>query len=265
VVLLSASVLLLVVPLVLGHEEHWPAWGWVSLGASVVLFGAFVAVERAVAARGGSPLVSARVLRAPGLVAGAGALFVALINYGGYLFGMALHLQSGLGESPARAGLVFAPAAIGFAITGLTWRMLPARWHGRNMPLGLVVAAGCYLLLAVILRDGGKGGLPMELTLLVLGLALGLAFSPMLTVALTHVPLSDAADASGILVTLFQLGQVVGVATLGTLYLTLVHGSGAHASAHAIAVTDVALGGSALIAAVFALALIRTRPASDPA
>jgi hypothetical protein len=189
----------------------------------------------------------------------AAALFVALINYAGYLFAMALHLQSGLGESPARAGLVFAPAALGFAATGLTWRMLPARWHARNMPLGLVAAAACYLLLAAILRGGGRGGLPLEADLLVLGLALGLAFSPMLTVALTHVPLADAADASGVLVTVFQLGQVVGVATLGTLYLTLVHGPGVHASAHAVAITDVALGASALVAAVFAFALIRTR------
>ncbi|HEY3631445.1 MAG TPA: MFS transporter [Jatrophihabitantaceae bacterium] len=263
VVLLSAAVLLLVVPLVLGHEEHWPTWGWVSLGASVVLFGAFVLVERAVAARGGSPLVSGRVLRAPGLIAGGGALFIALINYAGYLFSTALHLQSGLGESPARAGLVFAPAAVGFAITGLTWRMLPARWHARNMPLGLVLAAVCYLLLAVILRGGGRGGVALEIDLLVLGLALGLAFSPMLTVALTHVPLADAADASGVLVTLFQLGQVVGVATLGTLYLTLVHGPGVHASAHAIAVTNLALSGCALVAAAFALALVRTKAARD--
>ena len=259
VILLSFSVLLLVVPLVLGHEEHWPAWGWAALAASVVLFGVFVAMERSVAARGGSPLVSGRVLRAPGMLAGAAALFVALINYAGYLFSMALHLQSGLGESPARAGLVFAPLAVGFAITGLTWRMLPVRWHGRNMPLGLVAAAVCYLLLAAILRSGSRGGLLMEADLFVLGLALGLAFSPMLTVALTHVPVADAADASGVLVTVFQLGQVVGVATLGTLYLTLVHAPGAHASAHAVAITDVALAASALLAAAFAYALIRTR------
>lgn len=265
VVLLSAAVLLLVVPLVLGHEEHWPVWGWASLGSSGVLFCGFVLLERAVASRGGSPLVSGRVLRAPGLVAGAVALFLALINYAGYLFSMALHLQSGLGESPARAGLVFAPAAVGFAVTGLTWRMLPPRWQARNMPLGLVAAAGCYLGLALILRGGGRGGVAMELDLLLLGLALGLAFSPMLTVALTHVRLADAADASGVLVTVFQLGQVVGVATLGTLYLSLVHGPGAHASAHAITVTDLALAAGALVAAAFALALIRTKPTPDPA
>ena len=257
---LSASVLLLVVPLVLGHEENWPLWGWVSLGASAAMFALFVAIERRVSERGGSPLVSGRVLRAPGLVVGAAALFVAMINYGGFLFAIALHLQSGLGESPAHAGLVFAPAAIGFAITGLTWRFLPARVHGPMMPFGLAVAALTYLLLAPILHDGGTGGAALEIDLFAVGLALGLAFSPMLTVALTHVPLPDAADASGVLVTVFQLGQVVGVAALGTIYLSLVNAPGPHESAHALAVTLVVLAASAVVAAGFAAALVRPRP-----
>jgi MFS family permease len=265
VVLLSLSVLLLVVPLVLGHEEHWPAWGWVSLGASVVVFGSFIAVERALAARGGSPLVSAQVLRAPGMLAGMAALFLVLINYAGYLFSMALHLQSGLGESPAHAGLVFAPVAVGFAITGLTWSRLPARWHGPIIPAGLLVAGLCYLPLAAILRNGSRGGLAMEFDLLAIGLAFGLAYSPMLTVALRHVPVAVAADASGVLVTVIQLGQVVGVATLGTLYLTLVHGPGAHASAHAVSITDLALAVSAGVAAGFGLALMRPRRAAAAA
>jgi MFS family permease len=259
VITLSAAVLLLVLPLVLGHDEGWPAWCWAALAASGAAFAGFVTVERRLAARGGAPLVSGRVLRAPGLVVGAAALFLGLLNYASYLFAMALHLQSGLGESALRAGLTFAPAAVGFAITGLTWRYLPTRWHGPMIPLGLLVAAGAYLLLAPILRGGGHGGAALELDLLLIGLALGLAFSPMITVALTHVPLVDAADASGVLVTVFQLGQVVGVATLGTLYLALIHAPGAHESAHALSVTLVALSASAALAAAFATALVRPR------
>lgn len=41
-----AAVLALVVPLVLGHEEGWPAWCWASLATGVVLFAIFAAVER---------------------------------------------------------------------------------------------------------------------------------------------------------------------------------------------------------------------------
>ena len=40
---------------------------------------------------------------------------------------MALHLQSGLGESTLRASLVFAPAGAAFGLCGFYWRKLPAR------------------------------------------------------------------------------------------------------------------------------------------
>ena len=255
----SVAVLLLVVPLVLGHEEHWPWWTWASLGASAAAFGAFARVERAVVRGGGSPLISGRLLRAPGLVVGALALLLMTLTYGGYLFTMALHLQSGLGDSAARAGLTFAPMAIGFAATALTWQRIPARLHAPMLPSALTVAAVGFVLLAVIMCGGSRGGAPLELDLLLIGLAFGLAFSPILNMALRHVPLADAADASGVLVTVFQLGQVIGVATLGTTYLSLVHAPGPHASAHALGVTLVVLAISALAAAAFAAVLVRPR------
>lgn len=263
VLALSAAVLLFVVPLVLGHEERWPAWCWAGLAASVAAVGVFVAVERAVLRRGGTPLISGRVMRAPGLVLGAAAMLVAMVNYGGFLFAFALHLQLGLGDGAAQAGLLFAPMAVGFAATGLTWRYLPAHLHGGIIPTGLAVAAAGYLLLAATLRAGDQVGAGTEVTLLVIGLALGAAFSPLLTVALSHVPVAHAADASGVFVTVFQLGQVLGVATLGTLYLSSVDGAPslvpAHASGHAVAITFVALAASAVLAAACSLALVRPR------
>jgi EmrB/QacA subfamily drug resistance transporter len=262
VVTLSAAVATLVVPLVLGHEEHWPLWGWLSLAASAGLFALFVAVERAEARHGGAPLVSGQVLRAPGLALGMLALLVALISYAGYLFSLALHLQGGLGYSAAHAGLVFAPAATGFAITGVTWRRLPVRLHGPIVPLGLLVAALAYLLLAPLLHGGRGAGALLEMDLAVLGLALGLAFSPIITVTLTHVPLAVAADASGLLGTVFQLGQVLGVAVPGTIYLSLVHTPGAQASAHAEVITLTVLAATGVVAAAFAGALVRRRPAA---
>lgn len=259
VVTFTGAVLLLVLPLVMGHEEAWPVWCWICLALSPIAFAVFVAVERRVGRRGGASLVSGRVVRAPGPAVGAAALFVAMVSYGGYLFTMALHLQGGLGESAARAGLVFAPAAIGFAITGLLWRRLPPRVHGPMVPAGLFVAAFGYLLLAPILRGGTSGGLPLAADLFVVGLALGLAFSPMITLALAHVPLPDAADASGVLVTVLQLGQLVGVAALGSMYLSLVQAPGAAASAHALGVTLVALAAGSLLAAGCAAAMVRPR------
>lgn len=260
VVTLSAAVLALVLPLVLGHEEGWPAWCWLSLAASAALFVAFAIVERRVARADGSPLVPGRVLRAPAFAVGAVVALLIMVEYGGFLFATALHLQSGLRFSPAHAGLIFAPMAIGFAATGLTWRRLPEAWHTRVVPIGLAGAAVSFALLAAVLHGGESAG-PAALTVLAaLGLAMGLAFSPLLTVSLAHVALSDAADATGVVITLIQLGQVIGVATLGTLFLSLLDGPGAAPSGSALGTTMIALTGTALISALLSVRLVRARP-----
>src|SRR5207237_277056 len=57
------------------------------------------------------------------------------------------------------------------------------------------------------------------------------------THALVRVPLPQAGDASGLLTTTIQLGQAVGVATFGSLFLTLDSARGPVVSGHALAVT----------------------------
>jgi MFS family permease len=245
-VTLSVATLAFVVPLVLGHEEHWPLWGWIALAGSVVVFAAFVAVQR----RATSPLVPGRVVTAPGMAAGLVTIFLTMATYGGFLFSLALHLQGGLGDGPLKAGLSFVPGAGGFALASLNWRRLPARWHRAMIPAGLVLAALGYAGLALYT----SGGVGLEVAMGVTGLGLGAAFSPVLSVALTHVAVSDAADASGLLVMTTQLGQVVGVATFGSLFLSIVPPTD-----HGVAVTSVLLAGCALAAACGALPLLRRR------
>jgi MFS family permease len=241
---LSAAVLFFVVPLVLGHEEDWPVWGWLMLGASVVVLAAFVVLER----RASAPLIPGRVAGAPGMRAGLAAIFLCLCTFGGFLFSLALHLQGDLGYTPLRAGLFFIPGAGGFALSSLNWRRVPARWHRPMIPLAILVAGLGYLGLALF----ESGGVGLEVAMGVAGLGLGAAFGPLLSVTLTHVAVADAADASGLLVMTNQLGQVVGVATFGTLFLSLAPPTG-----HALTVTSVALGAAAALAACCAVPLLR--------
>jgi hypothetical protein len=180
------------------------------------------------------------VLRAPGLVPGLATVAVLMITYGGFLFSFALHLQAGLGDSALRAGLTFAPCALAFGFCGYFWRRLPSRSHHLLTPAGCLVAVGGYLAVGFILRSGGQGGLALQVAMVVTGAALALGFSPLVTHALVRVPLHHAADASGLLTTTIQLGQAVGVATFGSLYLTLAAGRAGvvqAASGHALAVT----------------------------
>jgi MFS family permease len=58
VLALSATVLLVVLPLLLGSERGWPAWSWVCLLLSVPSLALFEYGERRTAARGGRPLVA---------------------------------------------------------------------------------------------------------------------------------------------------------------------------------------------------------------
>ncbi|HLJ98742.1 MAG TPA: MFS transporter [Streptosporangiaceae bacterium] len=260
--LLTPAVLAFVLPLVLGQPEHWPVWGWVLLGAVVPLLAVFALAER----RGGiTPLIPGQVLALPGIAVAIAALFAVMVVFGGYFFMFALHLQSGLAESPLHAGLVFAPSAAAFGVVSLNWRRLPARWHSPMIVIGPAVVAVGMLLQALLLRSGSTGGVWIYLIGVVIGAGMAAAFGPLMTRVLLRVPVNLAADATGVVVTVNQLGIVVGVATLGTLYLNLAGhlpaGASAlafrHTSAHAAVVTMITLAGVSLVGALLAAGHVR--------
>jgi hypothetical protein len=110
-----------------------------------------------------------------------------------------------------------------------------------------------------VLRSGSSGGLTLQVALIVTGGMLALGFSPLVTHSLVHVPPEHAADASGLVTTTIQLSQAVGVATLGSLFLTLdSRGPGAAVSGHAIAVTLLWAGLVMLLAVIAGARLAAT-------
>jgi MFS family permease len=256
------AMFLVVLPLMLGHQENWPLWVFGCIGLGLVLAVAFVLVERRTADRGGDPLLNLAVLRAPGLVPGLVAAAVLMMTYGGgFLFSVALHLQAGLGDSALRAGLTFTPCALAFGVCGYSWRRLPGQVHHLVAPLGCVAAAGGYLAVALVLHSGRQGGLLLPVALIVTGASLALGFSPLVTQSLVRVPPHHAADASGLLTTMIQLGQAMGVATFGSLFLTLdaEHAAtGPTVSGHALAITLGGLAVAMVFAAAAGIALART-------
>jgi hypothetical protein len=112
------------------------------------------------------------------------------------------------------------------------------------------------------------------------GAGMAAAFSPLMTRVLLRVPVELAADATGVVVTVNQLGLLLGVATFGTLYLNLAGrlpgsavaaASGAaatagafrHASARAEAITFLALAALAVLGVLLAVVhLLERRTAS---
>jgi len=105
VLALSTTVLLVIVPLLLGSERGWPTWSWLCLLLSLPALALFEYGERRTAARGGRPLVARQVLADRSVRAGLLAHGCTSGTYFALLFVLALYLQGGLHKGPAYSGL----------------------------------------------------------------------------------------------------------------------------------------------------------------
>ncbi len=226
----------------------------------MALFAVFCGYESRLARRGGAPLIAPRVLRHPGIGRAVFRILAVMSVNAGLLFALTLHVQGGLGYSPLRAGLGFAPTAAVFGAVSLTWRKWPAVWQRALTPAGFALTAVSTAAVGLAFHGGGDGGVLLYAGYAGLGIGLALAFSPTLTGALATVRPEDAADASGLLATVVQLGQLIGVAAFGTLFLNRLESLGAlraYTSAEAFSVCAWALAGTAAAGAVSGLVLRR--------
>jgi MFS family permease len=177
---LSAAVLLLVVPLVLGRAEGWPAWTWLSLAASVPAFAGFLAAERRVRMRGGTPLVNLDALAPRAVSSGMLAVAAATSTYYGLLFTLALYLQQGLGRSALASGLTLVSWVVAFGAAGQIVRRLPPRLGPLAAPAGCLLLAGAYVALSASLFAGRHAEALLVLVLAAGGLGLGTQFSALI-------------------------------------------------------------------------------------
>jgi MFS family permease len=249
VAVFSAAMLLLVLPLVFGREAGWPTWAWLSLAMSLPAFAALWMVERKVSARGGQPLVDPRLIARPAIGWGLASQAMSTATYFAVLFILALYLQQGLGRSAAYSGLALVSWVAAFGIPGPILSRLPARVRVLAAPAGSVILAAAFLALAASLSTGDIGGGRLMILLGVAGLGLGTAFTGMLSHLTSSVSGDYAAAISGLFNTSSRAGGVVGTAAFGTVYLALVHDSGA---AHGFATVNLALAVTALAAAAMA-------------
>jgi MFS family permease len=233
VVTLSASLLLIVLPLVLGRSEQWPAWTRICLGASVPAFALFLAAESRTAARGGSPLVNVQVLARPAIC---WALLAATGTYYALLFTLAQYLQQGLGDSPLVSGLALVPC---------------------------LLLAAAYSAISIMLFTGHQVQALLVVFLGVGGLGLGIQFSALIRHLTTSVAAEYAADISGVTTTTLQIGAAIGVAAFGTLYLSLTSRAGAGPATHAFAITTAAFAVVTLLATGAAALTTRQAPVGE--
>jgi MFS family permease len=162
---------------------------------------------------------------------------------------LALYLQQGRGLDALQAGLVFTILAVAYLASSLRAPELVMR-HGRRV-LGagaLVLATGHVALLAAVLAVGVGGSVAVLVPgLLLVGAGMGMVIAPLATTIMSTLEPERAGAASGMLSTMQNVGNALGVAITGVIFFGALHGGYAHA--FRLALVELA----ALLVAVVAL------------
>jgi EmrB/QacA subfamily drug resistance transporter len=261
--LVTAAMVLGVYGIVTSTSYGWGSAHTLGFGAaSVALLTAFVARE----ARSRNPIMPLHIFALRGL--GPSSVIRGLLVTGMWatFFMGVLYLQHVRGYGTLETGIAFLPQTLVLAVLSLG----PTAWlvtrFGPRLPLlaGLSLAA---VGLAVLTSAGVNTSYfpTVMVAFLLMGLGAGLAFMPLLTIAMADVPAQDAGLASGIVNASLQLSAALGVAVLGTIATDHTQTLAAHGTAPITALLggyhlafEVATG--CVAAAVIATLILLRRP-----
>jgi EmrB/QacA subfamily drug resistance transporter len=194
--------------------------GWVSAqtlaaaGLAGALMVAFVALETRIA----NPIVPLRILQLRGLInASLVRGFLVTGMYSTFFLG-ALYLEHVRHYTPLQTGAAFLPWTLTVAVLsqGITARLVERFGALAVLTAGMGTAALGLLLFSTVGPD--TAFFPtVFLACFALGLGIGTAFMPLLTLAMEDVPPADAGLASGITNVSQQLSGALGLAVLSTI------------------------------------------------
>ncbi|MFE7611235.1 MFS transporter [Streptomyces celluloflavus] len=242
-VLLAATLITLLLPLTEGRAAGWPLWSWLLLAAFPFAATAFAVVERRAERAGRTPLLPPSLLRIPSVHSGLSVIVPFSVGFGGFMFVVAVALQTGLHYGPFAAGLALLPLCLTFFLASLAGPRLVQRFGRRVVTAGSLIQAAGLAGLALTVHAGWPGvsvaGLAPSMA--VLGLGQGMVLPVLLRIVLSELPVAQAGVGGGVMVTTQQSGLALGVATLGTLFLSLLPTLGTRDALLAALLTQLAL------------------------
>jgi EmrB/QacA subfamily drug resistance transporter len=239
--------------------------GWGNVGtlasflAGAVLLAAFVSTER----RAGQPITPLRLFRSRGR---SGAYLARVLLVGG-MFGMFFfvtqYLQGVLGFSALEAGLAFLPMSVAmFAVARGVPRYAERIGDGALLTSGVSLALIGMTWLSQISADTPY--FPgLAIPMLLLGIGMGAAFTPLTAAGLAGVAQRDAGAASGLVNVAHQLGGSLGLGILVTVFAAAggsnAPSTDAVAARHGLAqAISTALTGSAILMAAALVVIVAT-------
>jgi MFS family permease len=222
-ILLGLTVLAVLIPLTEGRSLRWPDWSIGLLAAAPLLGAAFAMAETRTERAGRTPLVPPSLLRHASMRRGLLLALPFFAGFGAFMFCYALLVQQGLHDGALAAGVGLVPMAATFLLASLSTSRLLARYGAKVLAAGGLLQAVGLGVIAVTVYFGWPGLSVLSLApgLAIAGLGQGLVMSPLFGIVLSEVPPAVAGVGSGVLTTTQQTALALGVATLGSMFLTL--------------------------------------------
>ncbi len=253
-VLATFALAALVLPLLEAPGHRWPTWSLVCLALAPVSGAGFVVRRRRLTGGARNGLIDPAWLRERVFTVGMLTQLAFWCGQASYFLVLALYLQVGRGLSPMRSGLVFTILAAAYFAASMRAPALVARL-GRGVIVrgALTLAAGhAVTFIAVADLDGRVAALAPGL--LLAGAGMGLCLAPITATVLATVDPHRAGAVSGLLSTMQQVGNALGVAVIGAVFFGAVR----HGYAHAFELSTAVL--SSLLVAVACCARLLPPP-----
>ncbi|KRR03591.1 ATP-binding protein [Bradyrhizobium jicamae] len=254
-IVLFLGLLCLIGPLLSGHDLQWSPTVWLVMAIGIAIIAGFLRLERAVARRGGMPLIDLALLSDAAFMRGLAAVFFFFFANLSFYLVMTIYMQKGLHIPPLQAGLVFLPLALTFVIASRHGG-IRAKHRGTLVLIEgcAVQVAGLAALVAAVEWIEAPSAVMLALVLTIFGYGQGLVMAPLSSAVLSSVKPASAGAGSGMYGTTAQIANAAGVAAIGAVFFAI---ESAH-SAQLALLTAVALFGASILACAAFLTWMRS-------
>jgi len=228
-VLVTLVILCLLAPLALGPAMHWSIPCLFILAAVLPLLAVLWWVELYQERRGAFPLLPPSLMRLPSVRFGLLIAILFFSSWSGFMFVLALSLQSGAHLTPLQSGNAFIVlGAAYFAGSLLTPRIVAYLGRTKTLIAGCAIQMlgllGLMLTLYLVWPEPGMFNLAPATALM--GFGQSLIVSSFFRIGLADVPHAQAGAGSAVLTTVQQASFGLGSALLGAIFAQTLHFSG---------------------------------------